>query len=70
MGRQLNPAQAELPVTDDLSGRLLRLPLYFNISSTDQAKVCETLANHLRSGNAVRMPSPPQHLGETHVAAY
>lgn len=41
MGRKLGYAEGDCPVTEDVSDRLVRLPLYASISSDDQAKVIE-----------------------------
>ncbi|MFK7873431.1 MAG: dTDP-4-amino-4,6-dideoxygalactose transaminase [Oligoflexales bacterium] len=36
MGKKLNPYQKSLPITEDISSRLIRLPLYPDLSETDQ----------------------------------
>jgi len=36
MGKKLNSDKQELPMTDDVSGRILRLPLYYKMKSSDQ----------------------------------
>ena len=44
MGRDVGRTPAgTLPVTDDLSGRLVRLPLYHLLSEADQEKVIDTV---------------------------
>jgi dTDP-4-amino-4,6-dideoxygalactose transaminase len=44
MGRRFSAAgQATLPVTDDLSGRLLRLPCYFELERVDQDRVIDAV---------------------------
>ena len=39
MGRRLAPDCPSLPVTEDISARLLRLPLFADLSSEEQARV-------------------------------
>jgi dTDP-4-amino-4,6-dideoxygalactose transaminase len=41
MARQLGLPDVSLPVTEDLSARLIRLPLYYDLSEPDQARVIE-----------------------------
>jgi len=43
MGRQLAVSNRELPVTDDVSGRLLRLPFYYSITREDQQDVVRNI---------------------------
>lgn len=49
MGLRVQPAPSRLPVTDDLSARLLRLPLYHELSRESQILVAETVAGFLRA---------------------
>ena len=39
MGRRLTNEQRELPVTDEISSRLVRLPFYYDLQEKDQARV-------------------------------
>lgn len=39
MGRQYGGKEGDCPVTEEISGRLVRLPLYYGLSEEDQAKV-------------------------------
>lgn len=39
MGRQVTDSQADLPVTDSVSSRLLRLPFFYSMTDQDQADV-------------------------------
>src|SRR5262249_39641374 len=39
MGRTFGYRDGDLPVTEELSGRLLRLPLYFDITEEEQVRV-------------------------------
>jgi dTDP-4-amino-4,6-dideoxygalactose transaminase len=42
-GRTLTASMADLPVTDDRSGRLLRLPMYYDLTDQDVADVASAL---------------------------
>ena len=44
------PGATECPVTDDISGRLLRLPFYNNLSVDDAGRVVDVLLRVLRRG--------------------
>ena len=59
MGRKFGYGEDDLPVTEDLSRRLLRLPLYHEITETDQATVVRHVAAYLRRARPV-LP-PPLH---------
>ncbi len=48
MGRKLGCDNAELPVTQSVSERLLRLPLYCGLDETDVGFVCDLLDEFLR----------------------
>jgi dTDP-4-amino-4,6-dideoxygalactose transaminase len=60
MGRQWGYGPGDLPVTEDLSGRLLRLPLYHEITESEQAQVVQCLSGFLettrRSRTAAAVP--------------
>ena len=43
MGRGFGGRPGDCPVTEDISDRLLRLPLYNDLTEADQAVVCETI---------------------------
>jgi dTDP-4-amino-4,6-dideoxygalactose transaminase len=49
MGRSYGYAEGDLPVTEDLSGRLLRLPFYYEISQPEQLRVVEAIGEFFRS---------------------
>ena len=49
MGRMVAPNTPELPVTDDVSRRLLRLPFYHEITPDEQRRVVELTSSYLRS---------------------
>jgi dTDP-4-amino-4,6-dideoxygalactose transaminase len=50
MGRRLGFVDGELPVTDDLSGRLVRLPFFYEIEAEEQQQVVEQIARFLEAG--------------------
>lgn len=57
MGEQMGYRRGDLPVTEDLADRLLRLPLYFEITEEQQQRVVEEIGSFLRTrsgGHAVR----------------
>jgi dTDP-4-amino-4,6-dideoxygalactose transaminase len=39
MGKKMGGKDGDLPVTEDLAGRLIRLPCYFELTESDQARV-------------------------------
>jgi dTDP-4-amino-4,6-dideoxygalactose transaminase len=47
MGQQYGSIIGDLPVTDDLSDRLIRLPCYYELNETDQNLVVETVKGFL-----------------------
>jgi dTDP-4-amino-4,6-dideoxygalactose transaminase len=47
MGRKLGGDQRELPVTDNVSARLLRLPFYYTITEEEQAEVVSEVSQFL-----------------------
>ena len=49
MGRALGAGSVTLPVTEDVSGRLLRLPMFFELTEADQDFVVERVYHHLAS---------------------
>lgn len=49
MGARFGCAAGDLPVTEDVSGRLLRLPFYHEITELEQAKVAGQIARCLRA---------------------
>lgn len=48
MGRLHGSTLRDLPVTDDISGRLLRLPLYYDITEADQERIVEEIGVFFR----------------------
>ena len=60
MGQKLGFRQGMLPITENMSGRLLRLPFYFDITADEQSRVVNAVAECLRSiqGDQVSVPAP------------
>jgi dTDP-4-amino-4,6-dideoxygalactose transaminase len=48
VGQSFGYQEGSLPVTEDVSGRLLRLPFYYDLTEEDQARVVSVLAAFLR----------------------
>jgi dTDP-4-amino-4,6-dideoxygalactose transaminase len=48
MGRRWGYEEGSLPVTEDLAARLLRLPLYFELTPEDQDDVCRSITEFLK----------------------
>ncbi|MDH5535513.1 MAG: DegT/DnrJ/EryC1/StrS family aminotransferase, partial [Betaproteobacteria bacterium] len=46
-GRKFGRAAGAMPVTDDVSERLLRLPLYFELQESDVARIAEQIRRFL-----------------------
>jgi dTDP-4-amino-4,6-dideoxygalactose transaminase len=46
MGRRFGGRPGDCPVAEDLSDRLLRLPLYFNLTDAEQAHVIESVCSY------------------------
>lgn len=57
MGQKLGYQEGELPVTEELSGRLLRLPLYYEIRPEEQDRVVEAVTKFLTDSRS-RSPRP------------
>jgi dTDP-4-amino-4,6-dideoxygalactose transaminase len=49
--RSLGVPQVNLPVTDDASSRLLRLPMYFDLTDRDVTEIAGTILDFYRSDN-------------------
>jgi dTDP-4-amino-4,6-dideoxygalactose transaminase len=47
MGRRISDPDRQLPVTDHVAARLLRLPMYYEITRTEQELVTRTIFSHL-----------------------
>ncbi|MFI5460829.1 MAG: DegT/DnrJ/EryC1/StrS family aminotransferase, partial [Isosphaerales bacterium] len=56
MGRTYGYREGDLPVTEDMSRRLVRLPLYYEITLGEQARVVDQIRRHLRKTSA-RLPA-------------
>jgi dTDP-4-amino-4,6-dideoxygalactose transaminase len=48
MGRRWGYEDGSLPVTEDLSARLLRLPLFYDLTPADQDEICLNITHFLR----------------------
>jgi dTDP-4-amino-4,6-dideoxygalactose transaminase len=57
MGKKLAAHSNPLPVTDDISQRLIRLPMYYELTEEDRLRVVESIAAYLRG--RTRRKSPP-----------
>jgi dTDP-4-amino-4,6-dideoxygalactose transaminase len=66
MGRQLGYDEGQLPVTEDLSGRLLRLPLFYEMTEQEQLRVAGEVTAFCRRP-AIRRPerTPAAVVGES-----
>jgi len=58
MGRRLAPAIADCPVTEDVSGRLLRLPFFVGLSAADQDRVLEAMLGWDETAAVPSAPAP------------
>jgi dTDP-4-amino-4,6-dideoxygalactose transaminase len=45
MGQQFGGKEGDCPVTESVSDRLLRLPFYNDLTSSDQARVVASIKN-------------------------
>ncbi len=50
MGRRCGRSVGDLPVTDTVSGRLVRLPFFFELGESEQREVAVEVARFLRGG--------------------
>jgi dTDP-4-amino-4,6-dideoxygalactose transaminase len=60
MGRKFGYHDGDFPVTEELSGRLLRLPLYYQIHREDQDRVIDAVTAFLK-GSLTKAPKPREH---------
>jgi dTDP-4-amino-4,6-dideoxygalactose transaminase len=59
MGRRFGYREGTLPVTENSSNRLLRLPLFFDLSEADQSRVIACIADFLHGANSASVPRTP-----------
>lgn len=59
MGRNFGYHEGDLPITEQTSARLLRLPFYYEITEEEQARVVEEIQAYCRSLR-VRAPAPAE----------
>jgi dTDP-4-amino-4,6-dideoxygalactose transaminase len=50
MGQRFGYKEGDLPITEDLSSRSLRLPFYNDITVDDQIRVVNSIASFLMGG--------------------
>jgi dTDP-4-amino-4,6-dideoxygalactose transaminase len=55
--RSLGVSQATLPVTDDASSRLLRLPMYYDLTDRDVTAVADAVLDFYRERDTARPPA-------------
>jgi dTDP-4-amino-4,6-dideoxygalactose transaminase len=53
MGQKFGYSENDLPVTNDVSGRLLRLPLFYDITEEEQGRVIQETSNYLTSRDRI-----------------
>ena len=49
MGRSFGYSEGDLPVTEELSSRLVRLPMYYEITEEEQRRVARQVAEYVRA---------------------
>lgn len=59
MGERFGYGAGDLPITEDLSGRLIRLPLYCELSEADQARIVAEIGEFLHRADR-RSARPPE----------
>ena len=50
MGKKYGYKKGDLPITEKYSDRLIRLPLYYDLTSKEVAKVCKCVSDYLLKG--------------------
>jgi dTDP-4-amino-4,6-dideoxygalactose transaminase len=63
MGRRYCLEDRRLPITDSVAGRLLRLPLFYDITEEQQAGVVAAIREHLESRTARQVQASPAATG-------
>ncbi|MCB0354153.1 MAG: dTDP-4-amino-4,6-dideoxygalactose transaminase [Bdellovibrionales bacterium] len=58
MGRRLGNRAGQFPITEELSDRLVRLPLYCGLSREDQAIVCSAVRSYFSASQRTAVPDP------------
>ncbi len=54
MGLKFGSSDGQLPITEDLSRRLLRLPFYYGLTEADQGRVVEAIRTFLQARDGQR----------------
>jgi dTDP-4-amino-4,6-dideoxygalactose transaminase len=67
MGTRLGGGEGKLPVTESVSGRLLRLPFYYEISEAEQEQVVRQIMAFFRRERPVKVSVPATASQETSV---
>ncbi len=49
-GLKVSDRESHCPVSDDMSGRLIRLPLFYDLKPSDQDRVCESVLEFFEHG--------------------
>ncbi|MBV8487064.1 MAG: DegT/DnrJ/EryC1/StrS family aminotransferase, partial [Planctomycetaceae bacterium] len=49
MGQSFGYSEGDFPVTEELSGRLLRLPMYYEITEEEQRQVARQVAEYVQA---------------------
>jgi dTDP-4-amino-4,6-dideoxygalactose transaminase len=49
VGRSMGYTDGQLPITEDMSGRLLRLPFYHDMTKDNQAEVVDTIKDFFKT---------------------
>jgi dTDP-4-amino-4,6-dideoxygalactose transaminase len=60
MGKTFGYRDGDLPVTEDLSGRLLRLPMFHDITEEEQMRVVAEVRAYLEGASARRTTVAPR----------
>ena len=50
MGRKFGGREGDLPVTEEYSGRLLRLPFFCELQETEQARILDSIHSFMKAG--------------------
>ena len=62
MGQKFGYCEGDLPITENLSHRLVRLPLFYEISEEEQLQVIEAIRQFCETSVARKMTRPTQRI--------
>ena len=51
LGRSMGYTEGQLPITEDMSSRLLRLPFYYDMTEDNQAEIVDTIKSFLKTNS-------------------